>query len=116
MYEEKRVECVRILKEEYGRYETKLKEELAKLPKGSKKWWKLNRQLLNKKKQTSSIPPLKYEGEWLHEAKDKADLSRGPFPRKPSCQMTPRIVLFLAYQFTNLKNSLSYDRITPKNF
>ena len=74
LYEEKRVECARILKEEYGRYVTKLKEELAKLPKGSKKCWKLNRQLLNKKKQTSSIPPLKYEGKWLHGAKDKADL------------------------------------------
>ena len=37
---------------------------------------------MNKKKQTSSIPPLKYEGEWLHEAKDKAELFARTFSEK----------------------------------
>ena len=49
--------------------------KLASLSRGSKKWWKLNRELLQKKASISSIPPLKYaSGQWILESKAKADL------------------------------------------
>ena len=41
--------CSRILNEERQKYVQRLKEKLMSLPKGSKQWWKINRELLNKK-------------------------------------------------------------------
>ena len=51
----KRDECSKILKEEYQAYLHNLKSKIAELPKGSKRWWKLNRQLLERKQKISSI-------------------------------------------------------------
>ena len=82
--------CAEVLADEYQRYVLKLKEEIAQLPKGSKKWWKLNRQLLEKKAKMSGIPPLKNEEGWIHDPKLKADLFAKVFASK--AQLPPEEV------------------------
>ena len=45
-----------------------------KLKKNDKSWWRLNRELLNKKSKVSSIPSLRDEhGQWLMDPKKKAN-------------------------------------------
>jgi len=51
-------------------------------PRWSKQWWKLNRQLLNKKAKMSSIPPLRESATWINDAKGKADLFARTFAGK----------------------------------
>ena len=51
--------CSRVLAEEYQKHVAVLKGKIASLPKGSKAWWRLNRELLDKKGKLSSIPPLR---------------------------------------------------------
>jgi len=58
-YERLRDQCAAAIKGSYQSYVTRLKGEIQKLPKGSKRWWALNRQLLSKKSRVTSIPPLK---------------------------------------------------------
>ena len=48
-FEEKRRYCSQVLTEEYQSYVEVLKQKIADLKKGSKEWWKLNRELLNRK-------------------------------------------------------------------
>ena len=43
---------------EYKRYREKLRDELRKLPKASKMWWKINREILQKTTRVTSIPTL----------------------------------------------------------
>ena len=67
--------CSRGFFEEYLKYVKRTQQELSKLPRGSKLWWKMSRRLLLKLERTSSIPPLKKkEGEWVLDAFDKAEL------------------------------------------
>jgi len=51
--------CTRVLTEEYQKHLLELKTKIATLKKGSKQWWRLNRELLEKKSKCSSIPPLR---------------------------------------------------------
>ena len=53
--------CTQIINQAYQDHVARLKAKIAALPKGSKQWWKLNRQLLHKKCRTSSIPRLRVE-------------------------------------------------------
>ena len=62
-----------MLAEERENYVQMIKQQLAKLPRRSKQWWRINRELLNRKAAMSSIPVLKMEGQWLSDAKEKAD-------------------------------------------
>ena len=73
-FEEKRRDCTRVLSEEYQKYLVQLKEKIAGLKKGSKEWWKLNRELLHRKTKCSSIPPLRHDNMWVHESKEKANI------------------------------------------
>ena len=73
-FDEKRSECARVLTEEYQRYSDRLREKLASLKKGSKEWWRLNRELLERKAKCSSIPPLRDGNEWIETSKGKANL------------------------------------------
>jgi len=52
------------------------------MPRWSKQWWKLNRQLLNKKAKMSCIPPLREDSTWISDAKGKADLFARTFAGK----------------------------------
>ena len=45
-FNERRNKCATIIAEEYQKYLQKLKERISSLKKGSKQWWKLNRELL----------------------------------------------------------------------
>ena len=62
------------MSEEYHKYLESLKKKIAGLKKGSKAWWRLNRELLDKKAKCSSIPPLRDEKEWIDDSKGKANL------------------------------------------
>ena len=55
-YEASRDHCSKVLVEEYKAYQERVRAELRKLPKGSKKWWRLNRQLLAK--HSGSLPRM----------------------------------------------------------
>ena len=81
-YDDKRDQCPRIMVEEHLKYIAKLKTQIAKLKKGSKQWWRLNRQLLNKRAKLSSVPPLRDGTTWVNTSKDKADLFAKTFSAK----------------------------------
>ena len=51
--------CSAVIAEEYHNYAKNLREQIAGLPKGSKRWWRLNRELLNKQAAHSQVPNLK---------------------------------------------------------
>ena len=63
-------------------YVEQLKKKLAKLPKSSKQWWRINRELLNKKSRLTSIPTLRDDGKWLVDSKSKADAFANAFSSK----------------------------------
>ena len=68
------IECARILGEEHEKYIEELRIKISGLKKGSKQWWKLNRELLDKRAKTTSMPPLKANGVWTTDSKEKANL------------------------------------------
>ena len=75
--------CSEILAEEHTKQVEKLKRDLATLPRGSKRWWNLNRELLDNKAGSISLPSLKNaSGSWVYDAKDKADLMKDTFSSK----------------------------------
>ena len=55
---------------------------MAALPRCSKQWWRVNRELLNRKGNLSSIPFLKDGEDWLMDAKAKADKFAKTFASK----------------------------------
>ena len=68
-------ECNAILSEEYRSHVNRLRHKLSTLPRGSKRWWKLNRELLNKKAAMSSIPSLKTaDGSYVFDSEATANL------------------------------------------
>ena len=85
-YEIVRQECADTLRSSYCKYIFALRDKISELPKGSKKWWSLNRELLCKKARVSAIPPLKNtDGQWLTDPKDKANLFADAWSAK--CQL-----------------------------
>ena len=81
-FEEKRKECAQTLKEEYQAHVASLKRKLAGLPKGSKAWWRTNKELLEKKCKLSSIPPLRQNDQWISSSKEKANAFANTFQEK----------------------------------
>ena len=50
-------------------------KQIMSLPRGSKKWWRLTRVLLNSEPVRTAIPALQNDaGEWVRERRSKADL------------------------------------------
>ena len=75
---------------EIHKYVARTKEKLKQLPKSSKAWWKLIKNLQNKAEKNSSVPALKREdGPWAQEALEKAELLQRTFSKKytlpPEC-------------------------------
>ena len=61
----------------------KMKEDIAKLPRGSKMWWSKTGALLSKSQKVCSMPALKNkEGKWIRDAAGKADLFATTFSSK----------------------------------
>ena len=82
-YHEKERQCREIIAEEYRFYTQRLKRKISGLPRGSKRWWSLNRQLLHKTTKTTSIPPLKTaDGRWITDPEEKAQLLSDTFAAK----------------------------------
>lgn len=87
-------ECRKVVAEEYRLHISKLRAKIAGLKRGSKKWWSLNRQLLNKKSKTASIPPLKNSREeWVTEPARKAELLSEVFDAKCVLPESPETVM-----------------------
>jgi len=88
-YKDKAKDCANLLRHKYVQYRTALKQELAALPRGSKRWWRLNRELLDKKTSCQTIPPLKrHDKTWATEAVDKANLFACKFRSKSALPAT----------------------------
>ena len=82
--------CSQVLREERVKYVEKLKAKLAGLPRCSKQWWRINRELLHRKANVSSIPPLRNGADWISDAKAKADTFAQTFASKN--QLIPEVV------------------------
>ena len=78
--------CNEMLGSAYEEYIDRIRAEISALPKGSKKWWRLNRVLLGRPTRTvSSIPPLRAgETEWAWDGRAKANLLGETFRAKNS--------------------------------
>ena len=81
-FAEESQKCAATLSEGKQEYVVKLKEKFAGLPKCSKKWWSLCRELLHRKAKLSTVPALKDGANWLSDAKAKADLFVRTFASK----------------------------------
>ena len=57
-YEQRRSECHQGLSGHHKKYLSELTATIVELKKGNKIWWRLNRELLEKKTKSSSSPPL----------------------------------------------------------
>ena len=79
-----------VLGEEKASYVQKLKLKLSTLPKCSKEWWRINRELLNRKGKLSSIPTLRENDKWLSDSKEKADAFARTFASK--AELPPEVV------------------------
>ena len=51
-----------------------VEQKISKEKRCSKRWWSLNAQLLRRKCKNSGIPALRKEGQWIHNAQEKANL------------------------------------------
>ena len=58
-YAAKATECQETLRGAYQNHITKVKQDMEVLPRGSKKWWSLAKQLMRKKTFVSVFPPIK---------------------------------------------------------
>jgi len=76
--------CTKVLHAERAKYVQELKARIAKLPKGSKEWWALNRELLQRKARVTSVPVLRDNGEWIRDPKGKANAFAQVFASKAS--------------------------------
>ena len=81
--------CDRAFQEERQKYEASLKEKLRALPKGSKRWWRLNRELLHSAPCRHATPSLKNAlGSWVHDPAEKANLFSETFQQKSTLPKT----------------------------
>ena len=80
--------CREVIADEYRAHIRRLRNKISNLKKGSKQWWSLNRQLLNKTAKTSSIPPLRdSKGAWIVDPREKAQHLSDAFAAK--CALPP---------------------------
>ena len=83
LHRERLLECSQGVLEEYRKYVQRTREKMRKLPRSSKRWWKLSKALSLKAEKTSSVPPLKRtDGTWAREAGEKAELFLDTFAKK----------------------------------
>ena len=101
-----RSSCIDVFKAERSKYVVKLKEKISTLSKSDKKWWRLNRELLNRKANVASIPTLREDTEWLSDPKSKADVFARVFASKSQLPAeTIDCPFFLVCRMLNLKAS-----------
>ena len=78
--------CANILKEERLHYVESLKRRIAELPKGSKIWWRLNRELLDRKVAVEKNTALEERDNMENEAQRKG---RSPCYSFPTEMLSP---------------------------
>ena len=73
-----------ILGEDYKQNQAQLREKMKMLPRCSKQWWALSRELLNQISSLTSIPSLRKSGTspWLNTACAKTDVLAETFIAK----------------------------------
>jgi len=81
-FEEEQKRCTKVLNEERAAWVQRTKATLAGLPRTSKRWWRLNRQLLHRKANVVSIPTLRDGSDWLSDATSKANAFARTFASK----------------------------------
>ncbi len=75
--------CSDTLFTEFFAYNRRLRTKLGGLKRGSKSWWRISKQLADRKATTSGIPALKRtNGEWALESVEKANLLADTFAAK----------------------------------
>ena len=90
-YDAKAAECSAGLLHEYNKYVQRTYEKLRKLPRSSKQWWRLSRELAQRTQKASYTPPLKEaDGTWVRDAQGKAKLFANTFAAK--CVLPPPAV------------------------
>ena len=63
------------MRNEHQKYLAKIRQDMEDLPRGSKRWWSLNNQLLHKRNASHFFPPIKdVSGTWCKEAPAKANV------------------------------------------
>ena len=73
-YADAATHCQTILHQEHLRYHNELKTQMEKLPRSSKKWWTIAKQLMHRNSKQSMFPPLKLDdGQWIKEPIEKAN-------------------------------------------
>ena len=73
-YAAKASACQTVLREAHQAHLSKVKSGMDQLPRGSKQWWSLAKQLMHKKSSTSIFPPIKdVSGVWRRDAEGKAN-------------------------------------------
>ena len=89
-YEDECRRCSVVLSAAYTHYMHRVRGRLSNLPRGSKAWWKWSRVLLNKSRKTACVPPLRTnDGQWVLDAKGKADLFAQTFASKSTLPPGP---------------------------
>ena len=82
-YKQRLEECSKGVLEEYQKYVETLRQELKKLPRSSKKWWKLAKCATTGEAVKGSVPPLKNDkGEWVTTATGKSNLFKETLTQK----------------------------------
>ena len=74
--------CSDVLFEEYCAYTQRMRDKLKKAKRGSKLWWKLTNNIMDKAGKTSSIPALKSTNGWVLDAGGKSELFAKTFSSK----------------------------------
>ena len=72
-YAEAAAACQEILLEEHNEYRNTLKLRLENLPRSSKEWWRIAKQLRHRRSKPSQVPPIKYDGQWIKDPGQKAN-------------------------------------------
>ena len=98
LYEQSAKECAQVIRSTRASYLVKLKEYMSRLPRGSKRWWSLNKQLLHRQAAPSFFPPLKdSHGVWYRKSADKANLFAEVWQKKS--QLFPESVGHFLHRF-----------------
>ena len=74
--------CSAILLEEYHLYIERMRDKLSKVKRGSKEWWKVTSEIVQKAGKTSSIAGLKSDNGWVLKPQGKSDLLADTFASK----------------------------------
>ena len=79
----KQQQCSAGIYSEYCKYVERMRVKMRNLPRGSKAWWKLSKELMLQARPCSPIPALlDTGGKWITEASDKANLFAHSFLAK----------------------------------